>query len=65
MSRVYRIARAAALGREHVDVVVATDDTRIAAHCAAIGAACMMTSVSCPTGTNRVLEAMRQLDPDL
>ena len=63
LSRVHRIARTAAQGREHVDVVVATDDTRIAAHCTAIGAAWVMTSVACPTGTDRALEAMRQLDP--
>lgn len=62
LSRVYRIARTAAQGRDHTDVVVATDDERIVKHCAEIGAKWVMTSASCPTGTDRALEAVKKLD---
>ena len=38
-------------------VYVATDDDRIAAHCAAYGMQYLMTSEECLTGTDRVYEA--------
>ncbi|MGQ4808690.1 8-amino-3,8-dideoxy-manno-octulosonate cytidylyltransferase [Candidatus Entotheonellaceae bacterium PAL068K] len=62
LSRVYSIAQAAAQNRDNVDLVVATDDERIATHCADIGATWVMTSASCPSGTDRALEAVKQLD---
>lgn len=40
---------------------VATDDPRIADHASELGTLCMMTPVSCPTGSDRVLSALRQL----
>lgn len=61
LQRVAAIARAAAQGRAEVTVVVATDDERIAAHCADIGIACVMTPADCPSGTDRVAQAVRQL----
>ena len=54
---------ASVLGREAV--TVATDDARIAAFCAKIGAACVMTEASAPNGTARVLQALKQLSPDV
>ena len=62
LSRVYDIARAAAQQKDAVDIVVATDDERIVEHCEEIGARWVMTSVSCPTGTDRALEAVQKLD---
>ncbi len=62
LSRVYDIARAAAQQKDAVDIVVATDDERIVEHCEEIGASWVMTSVSCPTGTDRALEAVQKLD---
>ena len=63
LSRVYAIACAAARAHEGIDVVVATDDARIGAHCDRIGAPWVMTAPSCPSGTDRVLEALGQLKP--
>lgn len=61
LSRVCGIARAAARNKGNIDVVVATDDARIGAHCEDIGTPWVMTPVSCPSGTDRALAALRQL----
>lgn len=59
LQRVVAIAKAAAVGVG--DVYVATDDGRIVQHCAEIGASCIMTPPECPSGTDRVAGAVRQL----
>lgn len=46
-------------------VVVATDDARIRAHCEATGMRVVMTSPDCATGTDRVAEVARALPADL
>ena len=61
LSRVYGIARAAAREHGDMDLVVATDDARIGAHCGEIGAPWVMTAASCPSGTDRALAALGQL----
>ena len=61
LSRVCAIARAAARDSGNIDVLVATDDDRVGAHCEAIGTPWVMTPASCPSGTDRVLAALRQL----
>lgn len=61
LSRVFGIARAAARESGDIDMLVATDDARIGAHCEEIGAPWVMTPVSCPSGTERALSAVRQL----
>ena len=49
----------------HVDAcIIATDDPRIAAHAKAFGADVVMTSPSCPSGTDRIAEAVASR-PDL
>lgn len=58
LQRVYEQASASQLLNE---VVVATDDERIAAHCATIGARCVMTGSQHPSGTDRCNEAYRLL----
>lgn len=64
LSRVVDLARVAARGvpEGDVQIFVATDDDRIAAHCAEIGAYFLMTPSSAPTGSDRVLAALRQLN---
>jgi 3-deoxy-manno-octulosonate cytidylyltransferase (CMP-KDO synthetase) len=70
LSRVVDIARSAASSCSErgtdveIDIVVATDDQRIARHCEEIGAGHVMTPASCPTGTDRALAALRALQSD-
>lgn len=48
-----------ALRCKHLDALyIATDDERIRAHAEEFGAQVFMTSVSCPTGTERVFEVL-------
>ena len=65
LSRVVEIAKNAAADLENVQVAVATEDERIATHCAEIDVACIMTAADCPTGSDRVLEAAEKLNPNL
>jgi len=46
-------------------VFVATDSDAIRDHCARAGMACVMTSSSCLTGTDRVHEAAQRIDADV
>jgi 3-deoxy-manno-octulosonate cytidylyltransferase (CMP-KDO synthetase) len=56
-----RARRARGIGR----VLVATDDTRIAEAARGFGAEAVMTSPSCPSGSDRVWEAVRDLECDV
>lgn len=56
IQRTYENARRCALLD---DVVVATDDKRIFDHIVAIGGKVVMTPVGCPTGSDRIAEAVR------
>jgi len=49
------------------ELLVATDDDRILAHCETIGVPALKTPASCPTGTDRVWAAIEQLatPPDI
>lgn len=46
-------------------VYVATDDSRIQELCKKINVPCLMTRSDCPTGTDRLFEATRDLDFDV
>lgn len=61
LSRVYDLAQKAASGMAGIDIVIATEDQRIADHAASFGATAVLTSVDCRTGSDRVLEAIRQM----
>lgn len=57
------LERVVAIGREAAQsadaaLMVATEDQRIADHCAAIGVACVMTGPDCATGSDRILAAL-------
>ncbi len=61
LSRVYDLARKATAGMDQVEIIIATEDQRIADHAALFDAPCMMTPDDCPTGSDRVLAAVRQM----
>jgi 3-deoxy-manno-octulosonate cytidylyltransferase (CMP-KDO synthetase) len=61
LQRVVRLCFAAANGLKNVDVIVATDDERIQAHCQKLGVHCLRTSKHLLTGTDRVAEAVKQM----
>jgi 3-deoxy-manno-octulosonate cytidylyltransferase (CMP-KDO synthetase) len=60
--RVYEGARAA---RSLRDVIVATDDERVASACRAFGAKVAMTRPDHPTGTDRLAEVAAGLDDEI
>jgi 3-deoxy-manno-octulosonate cytidylyltransferase (CMP-KDO synthetase) len=53
------------LALEEKNIYVATDDSRIADHCAEQGILHIMTSADCLTGTDRVKEASDQINADI
>ena len=57
LERTVDVARVAAAAEATTDVVVATDDARIAAHAAEIGVRSVMTDTSIASGTGRALAA--------
>lgn len=62
LSRVVDLARDVAAEHENISIFVTTEDQRIADHAKEIGADCVVTSDDCATGSDRVLEALRQID---
>ena len=47
------------------EVVIATDDYRVMSAVAAFGGRALMTSPDCPTGTDRLAEASKQIHADI
>ncbi len=64
LHRVVQQARAAAAAMENTAFVVATDDQRIADHCAEIDAPSVTTDAGAPSGSDRALAAADQFAPD-
>lgn len=62
IGRVMDLAQSIVDSNDDVSYFVTTDDKRIADHVLGIGAACIMTPPSVPTGSDRVLSALRQFD---
>jgi len=60
-----RVFEGACAAKRLCEVLVATDDARIAAACAAFGARAVMTSAAHPTGTDRIAEAAATLDAEI
>jgi 3-deoxy-manno-octulosonate cytidylyltransferase (CMP-KDO synthetase) len=46
-------------------VIIAADDERIVAAAESFGAECIMTSPDCPSGTDRIAEAIADIDADI
>lgn len=61
LARVVDLAQKAAAGMDNIAIAVATEDERIADHAKSLGVACFMTPPDCPTGSDRVLAAVRQM----
>jgi 3-deoxy-manno-octulosonate cytidylyltransferase (CMP-KDO synthetase) len=59
LGRVVDLARSVAAEFENVDVLVTTEDSRIAEHAAELGVECVITSEDCATGSDRVLAALK------
>lgn len=47
------------------EAIVLTDDTKIFKHCRSFGANAVMTSTTCKSGTDRILEVRESLDADI
>jgi 3-deoxy-manno-octulosonate cytidylyltransferase (CMP-KDO synthetase) len=62
LERVVRLSQAAAEGMNNVSVVVATDDERIAQHGNELGVSVLMTPPESPSGTDRVAQAVHQMN---
>ncbi len=61
LARVVALASSIASEFEDCGVYVTTDDARIADHAGDIGVECLMTSENCPSGSDRALQAAKQL----
>jgi 3-deoxy-manno-octulosonate cytidylyltransferase (CMP-KDO synthetase) len=61
LSRVVDVAKETARRQPNVQVIVATDDPRIEAHCRELQVQSVMTDPECATGTDRVLAAAKKL----
>jgi 3-deoxy-manno-octulosonate cytidylyltransferase (CMP-KDO synthetase) len=61
IQHVYEHAKLAKLPSQ---VFIAADDKRIADACASFGAECIMTSPDCPSGTDRIAEAVQKLSAE-
>ncbi len=61
LSRVVEVAKEATQNMDEISFFVTTEDERIATHAKEIGVTCIMTPSDCPTGSDRVLAAIKQM----
>ncbi|MBN1683818.1 MAG: 3-deoxy-manno-octulosonate cytidylyltransferase [Gammaproteobacteria bacterium] len=61
LSRVYHIAELGTKDFKQIEILVATDDERIADHCKELNMNYVMTDPECPSGTDRAFAAVNQL----
>lgn len=64
LSRVAQLARSVSEDFDDIDIFVTTEDQRIATHAAEIGVECVLTPDNCPTGSDRVLAALKAREAD-
>lgn len=62
LERVYNLAQAAIAGMGDAEILIATEDQRIADHAQSFNAPCVLTPADCPTGSDRVLAALAQMN---
>ena len=62
LSRVVDLAKKVAGDFDDINIFVTSEDKRIEDHVKELDVPCLMTPASCPTGSDRVLSALRQLD---
>lgn len=62
LERVVTIAKKATEDLDNVSIFTTTEDRRIAKHAEEINVPCLITPPSCPTGSDRVLSALRQIE---
>lgn len=62
LERVVSVAEKAIADLPDASIFITTDDKRISDHAEAIDVNCIITPPSCPTGSDRVLSALRQMD---
>ncbi|MGE0109625.1 MAG: 3-deoxy-manno-octulosonate cytidylyltransferase [Bdellovibrionales bacterium] len=62
LTRMVELAQKAAQDDPSIHIIVATDDERIKTHADEIGATAVMTPATCPTGTDRVAQAVKMLN---
>lgn len=60
LERVYKLALRATPGLD-AEIIIATEDQRIADHAKSFGAPCVLTPDDCPTGSDRVLAAVKTM----
>ncbi len=58
LERVYNLAQTAIDGMGDAEILIATEDQRIADHAQSFNAPCVLTPADCPTGSDRVLAAL-------
>lgn len=62
LERVYNLAQTAIAGMGDAEILIATEDQRIVDHATSFNAPCVLTPADCPTGSDRVLAALAQMN---
>ena len=62
VQRVYELAMQAKQGLDNIQVIIATEDQRIADHVTNFGGQAVLTAANCPSGSDRSLAAVQTLE---